>query len=121
MLVEDAELEDDTREDEVLGALADWEKIGAQLKGRLIAGWPRYVATFRAYRRALMRAGHDDRAADQFGALGAAYNLMLYDAFDPAAAEAWAAMLPAASLAETSGFLTDEEECLMRLRRALAA
>lgn len=109
---------DDDQEDALLGSAEKWEKIGRQLRGRLLLGWSRYRQTFRAYRRALLEAGHDDRGADQFGALGAAYDLLMYDGLAADAGTQWAKNLPAKTLAETSGSESDESECLGHLLAA---
>src|SRR5262249_14126396 len=58
------------------------------------------------------------RGADQFGALGAAYDLIMFDAFDPVNAEMWARDLPAKTTAETSGAESDESECLAHMLAA---
>lgn len=116
---EDAiESEDD---DPILGPRLPWERAARALRGRLLFNWHRYPPTLRAYRKELMKAGHDARAADQFGSLGAAYDLLLHDALDPAAAASWAAMLPAKTLAETSGFVSDDRACLNHLMTCMPA
>lgn len=109
---------DDDEEDALLGNAEQWDKIGRQLRGRLMLGWPRYRATFRAYRRALLAAGHDDRGADQYGALGAAYDLLMFDALAPDAADLWAKGLPAKTMSETSGAESDAVSCLNHLLSA---
>lgn len=113
------DLDENEDEDPVLGDRLRWERIGRELSGRLLEQWARYFSTFRAYRRALIRGGHDARAADQFGSLGAAYDLLMHDSFEESAAAAWAAMLPADTLAETSGYLAEEQACLMHLAAAM--
>jgi hypothetical protein len=44
------------------------ERIGRQLLRRMIDGWPRWPRVLKAFRHALIKAGHDARGADQFGA-----------------------------------------------------
>jgi hypothetical protein len=114
----DDDLPDDSGDDPLLGSRERWERIGRELRGRLLMQWPRYRETLHLYRRALRKVGHDSRAADQFGALGAAYDLLLHDATDEAAAKAWAAALPAKTLAETSGTDSDDAACLNHLLSA---
>lgn len=109
--VDDEEAEENT----ILGRRARWERVGREMRGRLIAEWPRYRKTFRAFRRALVGIGHDARAADQFGALGAAFDCVMHDGFEDLRATAWAAMLPPSSLAETAVQLSEERECLAHL------
>jgi hypothetical protein len=106
------------KRDPILGAKEDWRAIGRMLRGRVIQHWARYHQTFQTYRHALLRAGHDTRAAEQFGSLGAAYDVAMYDALDAAAAKEWAAMLPSRTLAETSGYESEPVACLKHLLRA---
>jgi len=110
--------DEDAEDDPLLGDRERWQRIGRELRKRLLDGWPRYADTFRAYRKALRRHGHDARAADQFGALGAAYDLLMFDALDVANPDAWGAALPASTLAETSGSESDESACLAHLLAA---
>ena len=111
----DAEDEDDT----VLGSKTEWERIGRQLRGRALAEWRRYKKTFRAFRRALEASGHNARGCDQFGALGAAYDCLMYEDFDIERAAAWAKLLPASSLPETSGYASSHQSCLVHLLGAV--
>lgn len=111
---------DDLEDGEVLGAPETWHAIGAQLRGLLLKHWRRYGETFRAYRRALMKGGHSDRAADQFASLGAAYDLVMFEALEDANVQAWARMLPAGTLAETADDQDDPESCLHHLLTATA-
>lgn len=104
--------EDDGVDDTVLGSRAEWERIGRQLRGRVLAEWHRYKKTFRAYRRALEKSGHNARGCDQFGALGAAYDCLRFEGFDQERALAWAKDLPAAAMAETTGYQATHEQCL---------
>lgn len=117
---EDLEIEDEDapdEEDSILGSRAEWGRIGQQLRGRILAEWGRYRKTFRAYRKALEAAGHNARGCDQFGALGAAYDLIMFDGADPGSdrAKDWATALPAASLPETSGYSASHQACLAHL------
>ncbi|MEJ0043217.1 MAG: hypothetical protein WDM81_13815 [Rhizomicrobium sp.] len=98
-----------------LGDLSRFAVHGRRMIGRLITESYRYDATFEAYRAALLKAGHKDRGADTFGALGAAYDLLMYDRFDQGTVEAWASMLPAGRLAETANAESDTERCISRL------
>ena len=114
----DAEIDDIVdEEDSILGSKTEWARIGRQLRGRILAEWARYKKTFRAYRKALEAQGHNARGCDQFGALGAAYDLLMFDGDAELASRAsvWAAQLPAASLAETSGYSASHEACLAHL------
>jgi hypothetical protein len=80
---EDWEVDDEDElvdeEDTILGSRAEWGRVGQGLRGRVLAEWPRYRKTFRAYRKALEQSGHNARGCDQFGALGAAYDLLMFD------------------------------------------
>lgn len=109
---------EDSDHDPILGDKKAWAEIGRQLRARLMTGWPRYKETFALYRRELIKNGHDPRGADQFGALGAAYDLLTFDALVAANAVKWAAGLPAKTMAETSGAESDESECLAHLMAA---
>ncbi len=117
---EDLEIEDEEiadEEDTILGSRSEWGRVGQGLRGRILAEWPRYKKTFRAYRKALEEAGHNARGCDQFGALGAAYDLLMFDGLDGLAdrVKGWAAQLPAASLAETSGYSASHQACIAHL------
>ena len=54
---------------------------GQKLVGRMVAGWPRWKETLRAYEAALQSTelGHNQRGGKQFGTLLAAADLMLFD------------------------------------------
>jgi len=110
---------DDEEDDTVLGSQEQWTAVGEQLRGQLLNGWRRYRETIKAYRRALIKGGHSDRAADQFAALGAAYDLLIHRELEDANVQRWAAMLPSASLAETTGTSDDPEACLYHLLTAM--
>lgn len=113
--------EDDVRPEEedieahaVLGKRSEWERAGAELRGRLIEQWPRYKRTFHGYRRGLLNAGHTDRGADQYAAIGAAYDLMMWDGFDPARAEEWGQAIPPSVVGEADQ-KSEERQCLDHL------
>ena len=105
---------EDVEQHFVLGRRDVWERIGCQLRGRIIEQWRRYQKTLRAFRLALMKHGHDDRAADQFGAIGAAFDCLMYDGFDPVRAEEWGEMFPRDVLEETAR-ASEERKCLDHL------
>ena len=116
---EDLEIDEEAvdEEDSSLGSKTEWGRVGRGLRGRILAEWPRYTRTFRSYRRALEKAGHRDRGCDQFGAIGAAYDLLMFDGMEEleARAKAWADELPAAKLSETTGYAASHEACLAHL------
>ncbi len=109
---------DTEAEDEILGRMKDWVQVGRELRGTLTREWHRYRETIAAHRRALARVGHDARGADQFGALGAAYDCVMHEGFDARHADDWAAMLPAAELSETRARQATEYACLAHLLSA---
>lgn len=86
-------------------------QLGASLRRRVIDQWPRLEPTLAAYKRALGKAGHGGRSADQFGTLLAFADLVLYD-YEPEAdlLDEWAEALRADNLAEISDNLSDSEE-----------
>lgn len=92
------------------------ERIGRELLARMIAGWPRWPVVLKAFRHALIKAGHDPRGADQFGALIAAEHLARSDT-EPTAAELdfWARELAPAVRSETTSRMEDWRECLQHL------
>lgn len=104
--------------DMVLGAREKWTRYGRLLRGRILMQWPRYLKTFAAYHHELIRAGHDPRAATQFGVLGANFDIAKWDSFDIENATAWAKKLPAADLDEGKGYLPEPEGCLQHLLAA---
>lgn len=107
--------EDEDEDDTVLGNKREWERVGRGLRGRALAEWHRYKKTLKAYRRALEEEGHNARGCDQFGALGAAYDCMMFKGFDADRARQWSALLPAATLPETSGYASSHQSCLVHL------
>ncbi len=117
---DDAELDFDAPGDYdlALGSKDRWASTGRQLRGRILKQWGRYQRTYRAYFHALMKAGHEHRAAAQFGALGAGQDLALYDALEDAHVNAWVALLPPAELNEAKGYLSEPEACLQHLLAA---
>jgi hypothetical protein len=117
---EEFEFDEDAPEDDdvTLGTRESWARTGKQLRGRLLVQWPRYIKTFRAYRFCLLQVGHDKRAAEQFGALGAGYDLSMHDDFSMERAKEWAARLPPATLSETTGYEDNARGCLNHLLMA---
>lgn len=107
-------LEEDIEVHEVLGRRQGWTKIGAELLGRLIQQWDRYKRTLGSYRRGLRNAGHTDRIADQYAAIGAAYDMMMWDGFDPARAEEWGQSMPSSVVGEADQ-KSEERQCLDHL------
>jgi hypothetical protein len=96
--------------------LARLATVGQQLLARLIGGWARWDRTLKAFRAALKGAGHDGRAADQFGALIAAEHIARFDADpDQAVLDFWAQALKPDELAETAGKVEDWRQCLLHL------
>jgi len=92
------------------------ELVGRQLLRRMIDGWPRWAATLKAFRHALMEAGHDPRGADQFGALLAAEHIARSDAMpDRGALGFWSEALAPSRLSETSHKIEDWRECLLHM------
>lgn len=104
--------------DLALGSKERWASTGKMLRGRVLKQWGRYHKTYRAYFHALMKAGHEHRAAAQFGALGAGQDLALHDELAQANIDAWAKLLPAAELSEGKGYLSEPEGCLQHLLAA---
>lgn len=74
-------------------------RTGRMIMRRMIDGWPRFNANFRAYREALAAAGHDSRGQDQFGTLLACADLLVDS-------DAEALKLPMAQMAETLAYWT---------------
>lgn len=90
--------------------------LGRQLLRRMIDGWPRWPGVLRAFREALIAAGHDGRTADQFGPMLAAGHIALSDAApDLALLRQWAAWLDPVTLIETSGQTPNWRQCLTHL------
>jgi hypothetical protein len=58
------------------------KELGQVLAGRMVEGFVRWQATLDEYRTLLIEQGHSSRGADQFGALLAAADLLLYDEFN---------------------------------------
>jgi hypothetical protein len=112
----DFDLPDD--HDLALGSKDRWSKTGKELRGRILTQWPRYQKTFRAYFHALMKAGHEHRAASQFGALGAGQDLALYDELKTENVDLWIKLIPTASLSETKEVDGEPEGCLKHLLTA---
>lgn len=115
----DVDEDEDEDDDAVLGKRSHWVRIGQALRGRILGEWPRYRRTFRAYRVALGEVGHNQRGQDQFGSIGAGYDLLMFDGEPGVEARAadWAKGLPAATTPETSGYKAVHEQCLDYLLR----
>ncbi len=95
------------------------ELIGRQLMRRWFTWWPRWAGLQRAFRLALIEAGHKSRSADTFVPLAAACHVALRDDM-PAAAELehWAATLAPATLEETANQEPTWRRCLTHLLQA---
>lgn len=95
--------------------------LGRQLLRRMVDGWPRWPATLKAFRHALMKVGHDPRGADQFGALLAAEHIAMSDSLpDQATLDAAAFALKPGSLSETANKTEDWRECLHHMLDVVA-
>lgn len=94
----------------------DAHKVGRGILRRMIDGWGRWASTLKAFRKALIEAGHTGRSADQFGPMIAAGHIALSDA-PPTALELkeWASWLDPDVLAETSGAAPNWRQCLGHL------
>jgi hypothetical protein len=90
-------------------------ELGRRIRRRLIDQWPRLEALLAKYRSALADVGHGGRSQDQFGALLAVADLLLYDTADDELIEETAGWLAADTLAEKSMELADEEEAVAKL------
>lgn len=53
--------------------------IGRRLRRRVLDGWGRFVTTLDSYKAALGRTGHDQRGQEQYGALLAMVDLLLFE------------------------------------------
>lgn len=108
----------------------EWREVGAQCRRRMVDQWPRYAETLEAYQIALAAEGHSQRGQDQYGALLACADLLMFDsaeglmveAFDPVAEEVipprvaeWAGLLRFANLAEAQDDRPDEVDCATHL------
>jgi hypothetical protein len=89
--------------------------LGRRIRRRLIDQWPRLEAMLAKYRSALADVGHGGRSQDQFGALLAVADLLLYDTADEELIEETAGWLAADTLAEKSMEQADEEEAVQHL------
>lgn len=89
------------------------DQVGRQLLRRMFDAWPRWPRVLRAFKTALMKSGHTGRAADQFGALAAAYHVATWDRDpDPTDLDWWTAALAADTLAEVANFTPNWRMCL---------
>lgn len=90
-----------------------WNKIGRQLRTRVIDGWDRLNDTMALYRQALSAAGHDARGCDQFGTLLALADLALNDGLPSSdRCDLWAEKLSAAAISEQTEEASDWQRCL---------
>ena len=91
----------------------DAHKVGRGILRRMIDGWPRWAATLKAYRAALIEAGHTGRSADQFGPMLAAGWIALSEGTpDKGELAQWAAWLDPAGLSSAGGGLQNWRQCL---------
>jgi len=97
---------------------ADVQKMGRELRRRLLDQWPRYGRTLELFRQALAKGGHSGRQADQWGTLLACADLALNDWSEPDGDELanWAERLALGGLHEVSDDAPDHERCLEHLR-----
>ncbi len=65
--------------DQVLTDQAAMRVASPALRARAIAGWPRFLASFEAYRSGLLAAGSRPREADQLATLAAGRDLLIHD------------------------------------------
>ncbi|CAB4166104.1 hypothetical protein UFOVP843_10 [uncultured Caudovirales phage] len=92
------------------------KRIGAHLRRRLIENWPAVNETIGRYNELLRAAGHDSRAADQFGTLLGMADVALSRGHpDPDAAQDWVSRIKPGVLLETSDDIADEYHCLHHL------
>ncbi len=98
----------------------DLPRLGQQLQRRMIDGWARWPTTLKAYRQAFGRAGHTQRACDQYGTLLACADLLLYDEIpDPDLLAHWAKLTAPNVLREVSEAVADHDACLTHLTTKL--
>lgn len=96
----------------VWGAPALLVRIGRELRGRLLAEWPRYRQTLIAYQNAIRDIGHDRRTADQFGAALAAYDLLMFSSLDADRPKRYVTWLADAGITELSDQKEQHVQCL---------
>lgn len=70
--------------DAVRQALEDMAELSPALRARAVEGWPRFLETFGAYRKAFLAAGCDSRDSDRIATLLAGQDLLLRDDVPPA-------------------------------------
>jgi hypothetical protein len=110
--------------EEVWGSRAMLERLGRELRGRLLGQWPRYQETLFTYRRELFQLGHDRRSADQFGSALTAYDLVMFDDVSEQRAKALASWLLASKTAEVAENLSHQQQYinwLLQLKVAIGA
>lgn len=89
------------------------DEVARQLLKRMFDAWPRFNRVLRAFKAALMTAGHTGRAGDQFGTLAAAYHVAMHDRDpDPTDLAWWTEALAVDTLAETANFTPNWRSCL---------
>lgn len=89
------------------------DEIARQLLKRMFDAWPRFNRVLKAFKGALMGAGHTGRAGDQFGTLAAAYHVGMHDRDpDPTDLAWWCDALGVETLAETANFTPNWRSCL---------
>ena len=96
--------------EEVWGPRPFLERIGRELRGRLLQQWPRYIETLHLYRRSLLARGHDRRSADQFGSALTAYDLVMFDAPNEQRCDQLASWLIASRTAEISDSVSLQQQ-----------
>lgn len=85
--------------------------MGRRMRRRLVDQFPRFDATLDAYKAVLGRHGHRGRSQDQFGALLACADLLLFDHVpDAELLEEWGEALRADQFGETATATSDSEE-----------
>ncbi|MDR3418678.1 MAG: hypothetical protein P4L83_21100 [Nevskia sp.] len=92
-----------------------WRQLGAQLRRRMVDGWPRWRTTLEWYRGRLQQGGHTARGADQFGTLLAAADLLLYSNAPERDMDGWVDKLSARTTAEVEEDVSDQDRCLQHL------
>ncbi|WP_226019506.1 hypothetical protein [Novosphingobium sp. FKTRR1] len=94
--------------------------LGRKLFRRMMDGWPMLAECKRRFHVALIEAGHDSRAADQFGGLLACAHVLLNDEVcDDEDVADWAQHCRPQRMAEVNDQLSDEDACINHLQTAL--
>lgn len=98
---------------------AFWRDIGRRIKRRMFDQWPALQEARAAFEMELARAGHSNRACNQFGALLACAHVLSQD--EPPDAEGlaqWAKVLDPKELREIADQKSNAEDCLDYLCQA---